>query len=121
VVAGRVVRIDPAVQGGSVRVDVSFEAALPAGARPDLNVEGTIEIERLLSVVFVGRPAAGQPGTRVGLFRLDADGAGAERASVQLGRSSLKDVEILGGLREGDRVILSDMSQWDEVERIRLQ
>jgi HlyD family secretion protein len=120
VVMGRVVRIDPAVQGGSVRVDVGFEATLPAGARPDLNVEGTIEIERLASVVFVGRPASGQPGTRVRLFRLDADGAGAERASVQLGRSSLKAVEILSGLREGDRVILSDMSQWDDVDRIRL-
>jgi HlyD family secretion protein len=120
VAAGRVARIDPAVQGGSVRVDVRFEAALPVGARPDLNVEGTIEIERLASVVFVGRPAAGQPGMHVGLFKLDADGAGAERASVQLGRSSVKDVEILSGLREGDRVILSDMSQWDEVDRIRL-
>jgi multidrug resistance efflux pump len=120
VVAGRVVRIDPAVQGGSVRVDVTLEAALPAGARPDLNVEGTIEIERLPSVVFVGRPASGSPGGRVGLFKLDADGEGAERSNVQLGRSSVKDVEILSGLREGDRVILSDMSQWDEVDHIRL-
>jgi HlyD family secretion protein len=120
VAAGHVVRIDPAAQGGSVRVEVSFEAALPAGARPDQNVEGTIEIERLPSVVFVNRPAGGQPGTRVGLFKLDADGEGAERADVQLGRSSLKEVEILSGLREGDRVILSDMSQWGGVERIRL-
>lgn len=121
VVLGRVVRIAPAAQGGSVRVDVSFDAALPPGARPDLNVEGTIELERLPSVVFVSRPASGQPGTRVGLFKLDADGEGAERTLVQLGRSSVKDVEILSGLREGDRVILSDMSQWDEVGRIRLE
>ncbi|MEO8182493.1 MAG: HlyD family efflux transporter periplasmic adaptor subunit [Deltaproteobacteria bacterium] len=120
VAPGHVVRIDPAVQDGSVRVDVSLEGALPAGARPDLNVEGTIEIERLPSVVFVSRPASAQPGTRVGLFKLDADGEGAERANVQLGRSSVKDVEILSGLREGDRVILSDMSQWHEVDRIRL-
>jgi len=121
VVLGRVVRIAPAAQGRSVRVDVSFDAALPPGARPDLNVEGTIELERLPSVVFVSRPASGQPGTRVGLFKLDADGEGAERTLVQLGRSSVKDVEILSGLREGDRVILSDMSQWDEVGRIRLE
>ncbi|HXU82421.1 MAG TPA: HlyD family efflux transporter periplasmic adaptor subunit [Polyangia bacterium] len=120
VVAGHVVRIDPAAQGGTVRVDVTLDGALPAGARPDLNVEGTIELERLASVLYVGRPASGQPGATVGLFRLDADGAGAERVAVKLGRSSVKNIEILGGLREGDRVILSDMSQWDQVDRIRL-
>ena len=121
VVPGRVVRIDPAALAGTVRVDVTLEGALPAGARPDLNVEGTIEIERLASVLFVGRPASGQPDSTVGLFRLDPDGSGAERTTVQLGRSSVKSVEIKGGLREGDRVILSDMSQWDQVDRIRLQ
>jgi HlyD family secretion protein len=120
VVAGHVVRIDPAAQAGTVRVDVTLDGALPAGARPDLNVEGTIELERLTSVLYVGRPASGQPGTTVGLFRLDADGAGAERTSVKLGRSSVKNIEILAGLHEGDRVILSDMSQWDQVDRIRL-
>ena len=120
VVAGHVVRIDPAAQAGTVRVDVTLDEALPAGARPDLNVEGTIEIERLASVLFVGRPASGQPGSTVGLFKLDADGAGAERTPVKLGRSSVKNIEILDGLREGDRVILSDMSQWDQVDRIRL-
>jgi HlyD family secretion protein len=120
VVAGHVVRIDPAAQAGTVRVDVTLDGELPAGARPDLNVEGTIEIERLQSVLYVGRPASGQPGTTVGLFKLDADGVGAERTSVKLGRSSVKNIEIIAGLREGDRVILSDMSQWDQVDRIRL-
>jgi HlyD family secretion protein len=121
VVAGHVVRIDPAVQAGSVRVDVSFDEALPAGARPDLNVEGTIELERLPGVLFISRPAASQPSSSVRLFKLDADDAGAERISVELGRSSMKSIEILSGLGEGDRVILSDMSQWAEAERIRLQ
>jgi HlyD family secretion protein len=121
VVAGHVVRIDPAAQAGTVRVDVTMDEALPAGARPDLNVEGTIEIERLQSVLYVGRPASGQPGTTVGIFKLDPDGVGAERTPVKLGRSSVKNIEILGGLREGDKVILSDMSQWDQVDRIRLQ
>ena len=120
VVAGHVVRIDPAAQGGTVRVDVTFDGALPAGARPDLNVEGTIEIERLQSVLYVGRPTAGQPGATLGLFRVDPDGAGAERATVKLGRSSVRNVEIVSGLHEGDKVILSDMSQWDQVDRIRL-
>jgi HlyD family secretion protein len=121
VVAGHVVRIDPAAQAGTVRVDVTLDGKLPPGARPDLNVEGTVEIERLQSVLFVGRPASGQPDSTVGLFRLDADGGGAERTTVQLGRSSVKSVEIRNGLREGDKVILSDMSQWDQVDRIRLQ
>lgn len=121
VVAGHVVRIDPAALQGTVRVDVTLDEALPAGARPDLNVEGTIEIERLANVLYVGRPASGQPGTTVGLFKLEPDGAGAERTSVKLGRSSVKNIEILGGLAEGDKVILSDMSQWDQVDRIRLQ
>jgi HlyD family secretion protein len=120
VVAGHVTRIDPAAQAGSVRVDVTFDAALPPGARPDLNVEGTIELERLASVVFMGRPAVGQPGTSVSLFKLDADGSGAERIQVQLGRSSIEHVEVLSGLREGDQVILSELSQMDEVDRIRL-
>jgi len=120
VVAGHVVRIDPAAQAGTVRVDVTLDGPLPAGARPDLNVEGTIEIERLPSVLYVGRPASGQPGTTVGLFRLDADGTAAERTPVKLGRSSVKNIEIVAGLHEGDRVILSDMSQWDQVDRIRL-
>jgi HlyD family secretion protein len=120
VVAGHVTRIDPAAQAGSVRVDVRLDGALPPGARPDLNVEGTIELERLASVVFMGRPAMGQPGTSVSLFKLDADGTGAERIQVQLGRSSIEHVEVLSGLREGDQAILSELSKMDEVDRIRL-
>jgi multidrug resistance efflux pump len=123
VIEGHVTRMDPAAQAGSVRVDVSFDAELPAGARPDLNVDGTIELERLPNVLFVDRPASasGQPGSTVSLFKLDADGEGAERTLVRLGRSSVKNVEILTGLGEGDRVILSDASQWGDADRIRLQ
>jgi len=121
VVAGRVARIDPAAQGGSVRVDVALEGALPLGARPDLNVDGVIELERLEDVVFVGRPALAQPGTRVSLFKLAADGAAAERTLVQLGRSSVERVEVVSGLAPGDRVILSELSQWNEVDRILLE
>ena len=120
VVPGHVTRIDPAAQAGSVRVDVTLDGALPPGARPDLNVEGTIELERLSNVLFVGRPAKGQPGMTVSLFKLDADGGGAERTSVALGRSSALHVEVLSGLVEGDRVILSERSDWDEIDRIRL-
>lgn len=120
-VAGHVTRIDPAARAGSVHVDVALDGPLPPGARPDLNIEGTIELERLASVVFVGRPAVGQPGTTVSLFKLDPDGNGAERTQVQLGRSSVANVEVLSGLREGDQVILSELSQWDEVDRIRLR
>ncbi len=121
IIPGKVARIDPAAVAGTVRVDVSLEGALPDGARPDLNVEGTIEIERLASVLFVGRPAFGQPEASVGLFRLEADGRHASRTTVKLGRSSVKNVEIRSGLREGDQVILSDMAQWDHVDRVRLQ
>ena len=121
IIPGRVARIDPAAVQGTVRVDVTLEGALPPGARPDLNVEGTIEIERLPSVLYVGRPAFGQPESTVGLFKLESDGSIAERVSVKLGRSSVKSVEILAGLEQGDRVILSDMSQWDQVDRIRLK
>ncbi len=121
IIAGHVARIDPAAQGGTVRVDVALDGPLPEGARPDLNVEGTIEIERLASVLYVGRPAFGQPESTVGLFRLEADGSTASRVSVRLGRTSVKQVEIRSGLQEGDRVILSDISQWDQVDRIRVQ
>jgi HlyD family secretion protein len=121
VVTGTVARIDPAAQAGTVLVDVNLPPALPAGARPDLNIEGTIEIERLAEVLSVARPAIGQPGSTVGLFRLERDGKTAVRTAVKLGRSSVKSIEILAGLNEGDRVILSDMSQWDQMDRIRLQ
>jgi HlyD family secretion protein len=93
---------------------------LPKGARPDLSVDGTIEIEKLDNVLFVGRPAYGQGESVVGLFRLDKDGKNAARVQVRLGKSSVSTIEVLGGLGEGDRVILSDMSAWDNVDRIRL-
>jgi HlyD family secretion protein len=120
VVDGRVSRIDPSVQNGTVTVDVTLTGDLPRGARPDLSIDGTIELERLPNVVFVGRPAFGQEKSKVGMFKLDAKGAYADRVPVQLGRSSVNTIEIVKGLNTGDKVILSDMSQWDEHERIRL-
>jgi HlyD family secretion protein len=113
-------RIDPAVVSGTVTVDVTLSGELPAGARPDLSVEGVIELERLDNVLYVGRPAFAQPDAPTRLFKLD-DEDDASRVDVQLGKSSVRTVEVRGGLREGDRVILSDMSQWDNAERIRLR
>ncbi len=120
-ILGRVMRIDPAATGGTVGVDVALEGALPPGARPDLSVDGTIEIDRLDDALYVGRPAYGQANATVGLFRLAADGNSAERIPVRLGRGSVNAIEILGGLVEGDVVILSDMSQWDGHERVRIR
>ena len=120
VVEGRVARIDPAVQNGTVLVDVTIVNELPRGARPDLSVDGTIELERLDNVVYVGRPAFGQERSTVGIFKLSADGSEASRTQVQLGRSSVNTIEIVNGLQPGDKVILSDMSPWDANERIRL-
>jgi HlyD family secretion protein len=120
VVAGRVGRIDPAVQNGTVTVDVFITAELPKGARPDLSVDGTIELERLDDVVYVGRPAFGQEKSTVGIFKLDADGTYATRTQVKLGRSSVNTIEIVSGLVPGDKVILSDMQQWDANDRIKL-
>jgi HlyD family secretion protein len=117
---GTVSRIDPSVQNGTVTVDVALPGPLPAGARPDLSVDGTVELERLDDVVFVGRPAFGQEKSTVTIFKLDADGVYAARTQVQLGRSSVNTIEIVKGLDPGDRVILSDMSQWDANERIKL-
>ncbi len=119
IVEGRVARIDPAVQNGTVTVDVTLTGELPRGARPDLSVDGTIELERLDDVIFVGRPAFGQEKSTVGIFRL-TDNSEAVRSQVQLGRSSVNTIEIVQGLQPGDRVILSDMSQWDSNDRIRL-
>lgn len=121
IVPGRVTRIDPAARQGTVLVDVEMTGKLPAGARPDLSVDGTIEIERLPDVLFVGRPAFGQPGERVGLFRVSGDGETATRVSVELGRASTHTVEIVRGLDQGDKVILSDTSAWDGFEKIRLR
>jgi len=119
-VEGRVVRIDPAVQGGTVTVDVALEGELPRGARPDLSVDGVIEIERLDDVLHVGRPAMGQSGSQVTLFRIEPGGRHAVRVQVRLGQGSVNTIEILEGLSPGDVVILSDMSAWDAYDRIRL-
>lgn len=119
-VPGRVIRIDPAVQNGTVTVDVALEGPLPKGARPDLTVEGVIELELLQNILYVGRPVQGQSESTVGLFKLDPGGREATRVAVKLGRSSVNAIEVLGGLNEGDRVILSDMSQWDAHNRVRL-
>ena len=121
VIAGHVARIDPAVQNGTVTVDVSLDGALPQGARPDLSVEGTIEIERLADVLFVGRPVHGEANSTVGLFKLVDDGKEAVRTQVQLGRTSVNTVEIVKGLQIGDQVILSDMSAWDNFDRVQLK
>lgn len=120
IVPGTVIRIDPAVLNGSVLVDVDLEGNLPPGARPDLSVDGTIEIERLSDVLYVGRPAFGQPESQVRLFKLDADGKRAQRVPVQLGRASVNLIEVRQGLNPGDRVVLSDTSQWDDYERLRI-
>jgi HlyD family secretion protein len=120
IVEGVVVRVDPAVQSGTVQVDVELVGALPRGARPDLSVDGTIELERLEHVMHTGRPAYGQPNSTVGLFKLIDGGRSAIRVPVQLGRSSVNAVEILQGLQPGDEVILSDTSTWDSHDRIRL-
>ena len=121
IVAGRVSRVDPSVQNGTVTVDISIDEALPNGARPDLSVDGTIEIENLKNILYVGRPAFGQPQTTVGLFKMNEDGTEAVRTSVKLGRFSVSSVEVLQGLKEGDRVILSDTSALSSYERIRLK
>lgn len=119
-VKGRVIRVDPAVQNGTVTVDVALEGTLPRGARPDLSVEGTIEIDRLADVLSVGRPANGASETTVRLFRLEPDGNTAVRVPVRLGRASFNAVEVLDGLKAGDRIILSEMSRWENVDRVRL-
>jgi HlyD family secretion protein len=119
IIPGSVSRIDPAAVNGTVTVDVRLEGELPPGARPDLSVDGTIEIEILKDVLYVGRPVIGQQNATIGLFRVTPDGKEAERVQVRLGRTSVNTVEILGGLKLGDQVILSDMSQWDSYDRIR--
>ncbi len=121
IIEGQVSRIDPAAREGSFKVDVSFSGPLPASARPDLSVDGTIELERLKNVLYVGRPAFGQGQTTVKMFRLSSDGQGATRAQVSLGRSSVSTIEILDGLREGDQVIISDTSTLDNYDTIRVR
>jgi HlyD family secretion protein len=121
IVKGHVVRMDPASQNGTVTVDVTLDGTLPKGARPDLSVDGTIEIERLSDVLHVGRPAYGQANSTVGIFRMVPGTNEAERVQVGLGRSSVNTIEVLRGLNEGDVVILSDMSRWDAVDRVRVK
>ena len=120
VIEGEVMRVDPAVLEGTVTVDVALVGELPKGARPDLSVDGTIEIERLENVLYVGRPAYGQANSTIGLFKLLEDGEIAVRVQVRLGKSSVNTIELMEGLLEGDQVILSDTSAWDAYDRIRL-
>jgi HlyD family secretion protein len=120
VVEGRVVRVDPAVQNGTVTVDIALVGELPRGARPDLTVDGTIELERIPDAVYVGRPAMGQPQSTVGLFRVVAGTTEALRVKVKLGSASVSTIQVLEGLEVGDEVILSDTSAWDSADRIRL-
>ncbi len=120
IVPGHVIRFDPAALNGTVAVDVKLDGPLPPGSRPEMSVDGTVELERLPDVVYMGRPVFGQPNSTVGLFKIDPDGRGATHVNVKLGRASVNTIEVLDGLKVGDRVILSDMSQWDSQPRIRL-
>ena len=120
-IVGQVVRIDPSVQNGTVTIDVALPADLPRSARPDLSIDGNVVIQRLDDVTYVGRPAYGQANQRVGMFKVVEDGQYAERVNVLLGASSVNEIAVLEGLQEGDIVILSDMSQWDGFERVRLR
>jgi HlyD family secretion protein len=121
VIAGTVMRVDPAVQNGTVTVDVKLVSELPKGARPDLSVDGTIDLERLDNVLYVGRPAFGQENSTIQLFKLEDDGRDAVRVPVKVGRASVNSIQVVEGLHEGDTVVLSDMSRWDNTDRIRLQ
>jgi HlyD family secretion protein len=121
IVAGTVTRVDPSVLDGTVMVEVRLDGEIPNGARPDMAVDGTIEIERLTDVLYVGRPVQSQENATMGLYRLEADGNHAVRVQVEMGRASVETIEIIGGLGEGDDVILSDTSRWDDHERIRLR
>ena len=120
VIPGHVIRIDPSVQQGTVTVDVALDGELPRGARPDLTVDGTIELERLENVIYVGRPVFGREQSVVILFKLDPDSDDAVRTRVSLGRAAVSFIEVLDGLQPGDQVVLSDMSQWDAFDRVRL-
>ena len=119
-VTGEVMRVDPAVQNGTVTVDVKLTGELPQGARPDLSVDGTVDLERLDNVLYVGRPAFGQENSTISLFKVDRDDKGAVRVSVKVGRASVNAIQVIEGLKEGDTVILSDMSRYDNTDRIRL-
>jgi HlyD family secretion protein len=120
-IPGRVARIDPAVQNGTVTVDVALEGELPRGARPDLSVDGTIELERLTDILYVGRPAYGQEQSVISLFRVEPDGVTCMSTKVTVGRTSVNTIEVKAGLKAGDQVILSDMSQFDAFDRVKLK
>lgn len=120
IISGHVMRIDPAVVNGTVTVDVALDGALPQGARPDLSVDGTIDLERISDILYVGRPVFGQEKSTVTVFKIEPDGVNAVRAQVKLGRSSVNTIEVLQGLKEGEQVILSDMSRWDSYDHVRL-
>ena len=120
-ISGEVMRVDPAVQNGTVTVDVKLTGELPKGARPDLSVDGTVDLERLDNVLYVGRPAFGQENSTISLFKVGPDGHEATRVPVKVGRASVNSIQVVDGLHEGDTVILSDMSRWDSTDRIRLQ
>jgi len=121
IIPGHVIRIDPAVVNGTRTVDVMLDGPLPPGAVPQLSVDGTIDLERMSNVLYVGRPALGNEDSTLSLFKLDPDGKGATRVPVKVGRASVNDIQVLEGLNEGDTVILSDMSRWDGVDHIRLE
>jgi HlyD family secretion protein len=121
VIPGKVMRIDPAVVNGTVTVDVELAGALPQGARPDLSVDGTIDLERMTDVLYVGRPAFGNENSTISLFKLNTDGKTAVRVPVKVGRASVNSIQVLEGLQDGDTVILSDMSRWDNTDKIRLE
>ncbi|HEY4356793.1 MAG TPA: efflux RND transporter periplasmic adaptor subunit [Acidobacteriaceae bacterium] len=118
---GKVMRIDPAVVNGTVTVDVELAGALPQGARPDLSVDGTIDLDRLTNILYVGRPAFGNENSAISLFKLSPDGKTAVRVSVKVGKASVNSIQVLEGLNDGDTVILSDMSRWDNTDKIRLE
>lgn len=120
IIDGKVMRVDPISQNGTVTVEVALEGELPKGARADLSVDGVIELERLENVMYVGRPAYGQPEQAIGLFRIESDGKTATRLSVKLGRASVSTIEVLQGLQTRDSVIISDMSRFDNVNRVRI-
>jgi HlyD family secretion protein len=121
VIPGKVMRIDPAVVNGTVTVDVELAGALPQGARPDLSVDGTIDLDRMADVIYVGRPAFGNENSTISLFKLGTDGRTAVRVPVKVGRASVNSIQVIEGLQDGDTVILSDMSRWDNTDKIRLE
>jgi HlyD family secretion protein len=120
IIKGRVMRVDPISTGGTVTVEVALEGAMPPGARADLAVDGTIEIERLTNVMYVGRPAYGQPESTVGIFKLEPDNKTAVRTNVKLGRGSVNQIEVMQGLQPGDKIIISDMSNFDNANKVRI-